>query len=251
MRRRVRSVVLVIGALTLIVLLYFFGRPVRERVEIIMAQRRCAAGLLQPDQVTFEEDPTRALSLKNSGKEYVAAGSGRLKQSAVLPTPAPLVSYPGNRLQAAKSLGRAPLFIGRRNDDSGESAIIYMSAGLGMTPGPQFCLTISYWCDPIAPWSLAPLQTPLGGQSLLGAIGLSDDQSLWQLKLHRSLTLHAGVPDPTDAQRFTVRYALDGKLGTIEFRYRHNGRIDRKILDGPLLPEQAQAWLTATTAPAK
>jgi hypothetical protein len=256
-RRHLRTIVLLVAAFLIAGFAYQYAKPINERVTLIWHQHRLAKGLLPPDQVVFEEDPTVAAALRNRDARFVAGTRG-LKDAAAFALPPEFKQYPVGRfplIPATETV--APLFIGERTDEDGARAIIYVCAGLGLTPGAQLILPMTYWCDPLAPWTPDPAGRVLGGSNILGGIRLDEDRTLWPLNLHRNLTLYAGVADPKDAQRFTVRYALDRETGTIEFRVKHVGEIQIKVLDGPLVYERQRAWAdamrkksaTAPTAP--
>jgi hypothetical protein len=227
------GLVLSVLVLGVVVVGWFYGDTIRWRISLVRAQRRAASGVLRPDQVVFEEDPTRAAVLLRN-PAYKPAGKGALKHAALIVTPPALANYPAGRLVGQVGLSQAPLFVGRRDDDQGNGAIVYAYAGLGLTPGAQVELPISYWCDPLAPLSWNPPGRSSGGAIELGSMVLDED--LRRRDLHRTLTLFAGVPDPKDARRFTVYYEIDGSPGTIEFVFRRVGIMDVKVLDGPLSP---------------
>jgi hypothetical protein len=238
-RRRMRLVIVALALAALLVPGWIYFNPIKARAILILAQRRCASGLLRPGQVVFEEDPTEAASLLRE-HGYVPGGS-RISHSAVVAMPSALVNYPRGRLiGTAGGNTQAVLFIGRRSDDDGNGAIIYVDAGLGLTPGAQVELPVMYWCDPLASWTWKPAATTSGGAKTLGSSTM-DDQ-LRPAQLHRRLTLYAGVADPKDARRFTARYAIDGEAGEIEFIFHRVGFIDIRVLNGPLTPEKLREF---------
>jgi hypothetical protein len=231
-RRKVRAAIVAFVMVALFAPAWFYFDTIGERIALIAAQRRCAAGVLSPGQVVFEEDPVRATPLLRF-PGYVS-DFYEPKGSVTITSPTALTNYPRGRLVASKGGSSVPLFVGRLSDDDGKPAIVYVHAGLGITPGAQAELPISYWCDPLATLSWRDAEQSSGGAVELGSMPVNDE--LRGAGVHRMLTLLAGTPDPNDARRVTIPYAVDGANGTIECIYRRVGVMDMKVLDGPLAP---------------
>ena len=68
------------------------------------------------------------------------------------------------------------------------------------------------------------------GSTVQGSAGRK--ASIPLLPRHR-FRLYAGQPNPQDGSRFTMRYELDGRGGTIEGRLAPDGTIDCTVIDGP------------------
>jgi hypothetical protein len=132
--------------------------------------------------------------------------------------------------------------MGKLKGDDGKSAIVFVDAALGLTPGDQLELQVSFWCDAVAPWSLKHMPSSSGGSYMLGSITDSDDIEFERRELHRNLTLKAGKPDPGNPQQITIAYAIDGVPGTIRCRFHRVGYMDVDVIDGPLTYDNAHAW---------
>ncbi len=78
-------------------------------------------------------------------------------------------------------------------------------------------------------WALRPATAAEG-------IGFHANSHLLSLPFdaaNKPLQFYAGQPDPNDPSRFTIRYKLDGQLGTIEGWVDEGAGVSLAVKDGP------------------
>jgi len=220
-RRRMKLAGIIVCAAAAGVPGYRLLRPHFPQARYLYWQHQCMRYTVSPDFVVYEEDAVRSSAMLASGPPYQRVNSlGDPKAAGLDAQPAGYVPPPLSRLgtkwvciaylhacrlpDGEQRLGVLGIQVFQRGPDGGRVLELY---GTGKTP---------------ASWQ--------PGSTVQGSAGRK--ASIPLLPRHR-FRLYAGQPNPQDGSRFTMRYELDGRGGTIEGRLAPDGTIDCTVIDGP------------------
>jgi hypothetical protein len=212
---------------------------------------RCENHEARVDLPAFSCDPQMVSRMLHAGNEFSPGFSGDGLALVTL--------NPWKELERFFENGTYPdsvCFLRRRSAPDGESRLIAVGIGYGDS-------------NDTYPDSTSSTDADSGGQKVtfhtMSAELIQDtghntftpikvDEAMLILPRGERFSLFEGTPDPADASRFTLRYTLRGKDGTIVGSLRPREKIYLQVLDGPLVlfdsgdyPYAVRPRATATT----
>jgi hypothetical protein len=214
-RRGVRRALWLTAFLVFGLAAWQLGPPYARQARYLYWQSRSMSFRAPTEHVAYEEDPNLAVALVTQpGYQPVSSFSTPSgTQRPVGFVPPPLSRLSGNWVCMA--------FVGGRKSAGGQRRLVTLGYQVHKHPaGRVFDLY----------GSGKTLATLSPGSQIQGSgLGIQ-----FVLKTQDSLRLYWGQRDPKQADRFTVRYTLNGTEGFIDGRLLEDGRLELNVRDGPL-----------------
>jgi hypothetical protein len=227
-----------------------WGYPLMQRVKRWHAERAyhrlqktCMAYAAPADRVVYEEDPAEAEALLKLGPQYTPIFS--IPSSAIVcPTLQPPVRFT-EALWTSYSAGVTPTapaaqgvaFMGERTTKAGERRLVCVGIAMELRPeatASRYGMNrwLQAWSFEIGSLASADQTAPMGQMVIDSGAprppGETDPLAGDLRKPYNPpfpLRLYAGQPDPNDASRFTIPYALVGHRGVITGTLNDDGSI--------------------------
>jgi hypothetical protein len=199
---------------------------------------------LPPEQVVYEEDPTRAARLAALPPDPRTAYVGNPHK------PAPPPYFPhgtGDYNLTSRGAEYLPDFYRRMFTGTPPRGLLFMHERVA--PGAVHRLILLMQSHAAAPVRITLRSTDAELRARDGLTlttkscpvdkeftprrGNITQHTILPCRADQIVRIYAGQPDPNDLARFTVRYEIDHAPGTIEGRLQEDGAVSLRIVDGP------------------
>jgi hypothetical protein len=185
-----------------------------NRVQVLWWQRQCLAYVAPADQVVYDDGPAALQLLSGAGMTRSrTVGSSRTMVAART-----VKCWDGLKQFVPTGKSGALLYLHRGRNASGAERLIVVEFNY------RHYYQLDFDC-----WDLSPANP-------VTALGLRSNADTFPMPFDagdKPLRFYAGQPDPNDPTRFTIRYDLDGKTGTIEGCVNDSGSVSLVAKDGP------------------
>jgi hypothetical protein len=213
-----------------------FGPDAFNRAHLLWVQSRCASFDFPKDTVVFDSDPSTNAALLADADNYVAITDAQVW---------PLTGVARREPQGWVSLKKI-LFPGRTFWPPGPAAPKAMVHLLRNRNGVERLVAIIV--APSTPPPASPYYNPIYPGPSLGVVAAIVKPGDWNVpprwdgnsaflrdgfQYARRLRFYSADLDPHDASRFSVRYEMDGGVGTIDGKLEDDASVSLKVRDGP------------------
>ena len=211
-----------------------FGPDAFNRTRLLWVQSRCASFEFPRDTVIFDSDPATSATLAADADNYVP-----LTDSQVWP-----LTGVGRREPGCWVSLKDILFAGRTFWPPGPAAPKAMVHLLRNAAGNQRLVAVIIAPSPPPP----PTANPVYSNQAIGVVAAIVQPGTWDIpprwdgnsvflragfESARRLRFYSAQLDPNDPSRFSIRYEMDGKTGTIDGKLEDDATLSLKLRDGP------------------
>lgn len=218
-----------------------WGAHALSRSNVLYAQRRCLSYTASPEQVVYEEEPTRVAGMLKQSGGYVSypleRHLGKKSRAAAATIPdcwrqfiplVPRLPYPFPRTGDAAG---AILFLHERTSPAGHRRLVcvrYYAETFSFTP--NFIESYNIESNAITPatWTAPPARSnrPL---SVAVTSGFPHQPP--------NVRIFAGQIDPNDPARFTIRYQMWGREDVLDGRLMDDDTVSLQPRNQPAEPQ--------------